>query len=364
MGAHAEGLSSPTTVHVALLPPPKDPAGFIALLSGAVESAGARRVTTAGRGLRWSLTESDADVVHMHWLEYLATADPAPVTGWIVTWLRVARLLIVLGILRVRRIGIVWTIHNLAPHEPARPRAEATLSQAVYLLADEIIVHSEYARARVRARFRGRRRREITVIPHANYAGAFPAEPRSRAEVRAALDIPDDAFVYLAFGIIRSYKRLGVLAEQFSQLEGENLRLLIAGTPSPPAEADALRAHAAADPRIVVCAEYVPDDLVSGLHLAADAAVIAHADVFSSGALLLALTHGVPVVAPADGTARELFSAPAVEFFENDQLVDALTRVRSGDRSAAARTSAEQFPWSEAGVATVEVYRRALRRHR
>jgi beta-1,4-mannosyltransferase len=364
MRTEAEDTPSPAPVRVAFFPPPneRDPAGFLALLSDAVDKSGARRVATAGRGLRWSLTESGVDVVHLHWLEYVATPDPTPVVGWARTWLRLVRLIVVLLILRARRIGIVWTVHNLAPHETARPRAEAALYQAVYLLADQIIVHSEYARARVRSRFRGRGR-QITVIPHANYEGAFAPEPRSREEVRAALALPGDAFVYLAFGIIRSYKRLALVAEQFRRLEGDDLRLLIAGTPSPPAEADVLRAHAAADPRIVLRAEYIPDELVSGLHLAADAAVIAYADVFSSGALLLALTHGRPVVAPGGGTALELFDPPAVEFFSGDSdLADALGRVRSGDRAESARRSAQRFPWSAAGLATVSVYRRAGRR--
>lgn len=364
MDTGAEDGASSAAVRVAFLPPPnqKDPAGFLALLSDAVEAAGARRVKTTGRGLRWALTESNVDIVHLHWLEYVATPDPAPVLGWARTWLRLLRLVVVLVLLRARRIGIVWTVHNLAPHEPARPRAEAMLYQAVYLLADQIIVHSAYARARVSTRFRGRQRR-ITVIPHANYSGAFSPEPRSRKEVRAALGLPPGAFVYLAFGIIRSYKRLALVAEQFRRLDGDDLRLLIAGTPSPPSEADPLRVHARSDPRIVLRAEYVPDELVSGLHLAADAVVIAYADVFSSGAMLLALTHGRPVVAPAGGTARELFAPPAVEFFEDDDdLIDALRRVRTGDRAEAARRAAERFPWSEAAAATVEVYRRAARR--
>jgi beta-1,4-mannosyltransferase len=214
----------------------------------------------------------------------------------------------------------------------------------------------------VDARFRGRRGQHLTVIPHANYAGAFPAEPRSREEVRSELGIPEHAFVYLAFGIIRRYKRLDLLIEQFSRLEGDHLRLVIAGTPSPPAEADALRALAQSDPRVVLRAEYVPDERVSGLHLASDAAVLAYPDVFSSGALLLALTHGVPVVAPGEGAARELFTPPAVEFFEDGSLVDALARVRAGDRREPARGAAARFPWSQAARATVEVYRRAARR--
>lgn len=347
-------------MRVAFFPPPKrtDPSGFLALLARAVEEAGVEVVSTGPLGLRFSLTETGLDAVHLHWLEYVATADRRRLIGWARSWMKVTRLLVALAVLRARGVGVVWTIHNLAPHEPVRPRAEAAVAQGVWSLADEIIVHSQYAATRVVQRFHGAPRRPLNVIPHANYDGAFLADGRSRETVREQLGIPPGAFVYLAFGIIRRYKQLGLLAERFAELEGEELRLLVAGAPSQPDEAERVRRQAARDPRILLRAQYIPDNEVWALHHAADAAVIAYRDVFSSGALLLALTHGLPVVMPAGGTGQEFFAPPEVEFFEGFDVGPALARVRCGERSAAARAAAERFPWAAAGAATVEVYRR------
>jgi glycosyltransferase involved in cell wall biosynthesis len=349
-------------VRVAFFPPAKrdQRSSFLALLADAIERAGAGYAPAGRPSLRWALTQSDAEVVHLHWLEYLATPDPRPGVGSVMTWLRLMRLVGFLAILRARRVPVVWTVHNRTPHEPVRPRTQALLAQLVYLLCDELIVHSGYAAGAIASTFRGRRGRPAHVIPHANYVGAFPAPVQTREQLREELGLPVDAFVYLGFGVIRGYKRLGLLAEQFRELPGPDLRLVVAGAANQPDEAELVRAHAAADPRIVLRTGFVPDELVGGLHLASDAAVIAYPDVFSSGALLLALSYGLPVVVPGSGTARELFGAPAVEFFDDEDLRPAMARVRVGDRTQAARDAAARFPWSVAGEATVDVYRRAL----
>jgi hypothetical protein len=88
---------------------------------------------------------------------------------------------------------------------------------------------------------------------------------------------------------------------------------------------------------------------VAELHAAADAAVLHYGDVFSSGALMLALTFGLPVVAPAGSTAEELVAAPALEAYERDDPADAMARMATGDqaaRAAVARRTAEAHPWS------------------
>lgn len=350
-------------MRVALFPDARaaQPTSFLTLLHKAVNASGA--IDVGARRLRpgWCLRQHEVDVVHLHWLEYLAASDPGRWRGLVRTWYRIIRLLTSLVILRLRRVTVVWTVHNLAPHQPIRPRAERFCAQAVYLLADEVIVHSRYAQARVQERFRGRRR-PAHVIPHPNYVGVFPASPQSRSEARRSLGLPQAAYVYLAFGLIRRYKRLDLLVEQFGRLHGPRLRLVIVGAAPEPTELEMLRQVAARDSRIILRPGYVAEEMVATVHRAADSAVLAYADVFSSGALLLSLSFGVPVVAPAHGTAAELFKPPAVELFVGDEIADALERVRGGDRADAARASAARFPWSAAGEQTVAVYRRAASR--
>ena len=331
-----------------------------ATVRAGIQPARAERLTVG-----WALRQHDADVVHLHWLEYIVTLDGTPGRGLARTLVRSARLVTSLLVLRARRIGVVWTVHNLASHAPVRPRVERVLGGVTYALADEVIVHSRYARARVASRFRGvRRRRPAHVIPHPNYVGAFPDAGEDRAAVRARLGLPRDAYVYLCFGQVRGYKRLAALAEVFGQLAGEKARLLIAGRATDPAEARRLQHRAEQDPRIVLHLEHVPEELVAPMHRASDAAVIAYGDVFSSGALLASLSLGLPVVAPGTGTVRELFTPPAVELFEDGTLLEALQRIRAhhGEiQRGAAREAAMCFPWSQAGESTAEVYRLSRR---
>jgi glycosyltransferase involved in cell wall biosynthesis len=355
-------------IRVAQFPPadPSQPASFQALLQRATEAAGIRAAPTERLTTRWALRQAEADVVHLHWLEYIVTIDDRSLARTIV---RAARLIASLMILRGRRIPVVWTVHNLMPHEAVRPRGQRFVAQATYLLADEVIVHSDYARSRVLGAFRGPRSRRIHVIPHANYVGAHPAAGEPPQSLRNRLGVPGDAYLYLCFGQVRGYKRLARLAERFRALPDGDARLLIMGKAVDAHEAERLRARAAEDPRIVLALDHVPDELVASVHEASDAAVIAYADVFSSGALLLALSHGVPVVAPESGTARELFAPPAVEFFgdPDGDLLDALTRVRrhaEPGQARAAREAAGAFPWSSAGERTAQVYRSARDRRR
>ena len=350
-------------IRAAQFPPvdPSQPSSFQHLLERATVTAGIEPARAQRLNVRWALRQHVADVVHLHWLEYIVSVDATPGRGLARTLVRSARLITSLLVLRARHIGVVWTVHNLASHDPVRPRVERALGEAVYALADEVIVHSEYARARVAARFgAARRRRPPHVIPHPNYVGVFPDAGEDRAAIRARLGLPADAYVYLCFGQVRAYKQIGALAEVFGRLAGDEARLLVVGRATDPAEARRLERCAARDPRIVLRLEHVPEELVAPVHRAGDAAVIAYRDVFSSGALLASLSEGLPVVAPGTGTARELFTPPAVELFEDGALLDALERVRAhhGEaQSVAARQAAARFPWSTAGERIAEVYR-------
>lgn len=348
--------------------PPFDPAqetGFQALLARATDAAGARQVHVGRLTVRWALRQDEADVVHLQWLEYIVSVDPTPVAGMARTLVRSARLAAALAVLRARGVGVVYTVHNLHPHEPLRPKLEHAAAQLAYVMADEVIVHSRYARERVRKTFLGRRGRPPWVIPLANYIGVYPDGGPSRAALRERLGIPADAYTYLAFGQVRGYKRLERLAQRFSELRDPDARLLIAGAPKDASVVAALRGRAAADPRIRLWLEHIPDELVSSVHRASDAAVIAYDDVFSSAALLLGLSYGLPVVAPAAGTARELFSEPAVVLFPPDGLTEALRRVRAtaGEpQRGAALAAAEAFPWSVVGAQTGNAYDQAAAR--
>src|SRR5439155_26985851 len=99
---------------------------------------------------------------------------------------------------------------------------------------------------------------------------------------------------------------------------------------------------------------------VAQLHQAADAALLAYREVFSSGALLLALGFALPVVAPREGTAPEVADGPALEPFDPGGLRDALAAVRRADpagRKEAALEAAMRCSWDAIAAETMRIYR-------
>jgi beta-1,4-mannosyltransferase len=126
---------------------------------------------------------AEVDLVHLNWLEFLVRSG-GPLSG-LRAWRRALRLL--LG-LRRARAGVVWTVHNLVPHEPEHPRLERWLARRVARRADALVVHSRYAAERVRDSLG--RDAEVFVAPHAGYVGCLPEERRGRAELRRELDLP------------------------------------------------------------------------------------------------------------------------------------------------------------------------------
>ena len=299
----------------------------------------------------------ETDVVHLHWLEYIVGLDSGRTSSLARIGVRVARFLRYMWHLRRAKVGIVWTAHNLGPHEPRHPRIERLLNVVTLAMADTVIVHSAYARDRLVATHR-LAARKTAVIPHGNYAGVYP-EPPSPIGPRAA----GEPFEFLCFGHIRPYKQLPELIRAFRALPASDVRLRIAGKPVDDAALAALRDAAGDDPRVVITPEPVPVEDVAALHHRADAAVFAYRDVFSSGAMVLALSYGLPVVVPEQGAATELVHPPAAETFGPGGLTAALQRMHAGDHAArvqAARDSVRDDTWTRVAAATAAVYQRAV----
>ena len=142
-------------------------------------------------------------------------------------------------------------------------------------------------------------------MPHGSYIGAYP-EGRSRSEVRNELGLPQDSFVFLCFGELRGYKEIELLLAAFSAAPLPEARLIVAGNAKIPSVGSAVRAAPANDSRILSMLGFVPEERVTELFHACDAAVLPRGDGGTSGSLVLALSMGLPVVAADVPTVREL----------------------------------------------------------
>jgi glycosyltransferase involved in cell wall biosynthesis len=140
------------------------------------------------------------------------------------------------------------------------------------------------------------RRGSIEVIPHPSYLGAYP-EPPSRETARAELGVSESATMFLCFGGLRRYKGAEIVLDAFDLLQAPDAILMMAGLPVDKDLEERIHRAAARDHRIRFLLELVPEKRVPTLFAAADVAVLPRGDGGTSGALILALGMGVPIIA-------------------------------------------------------------------
>ncbi len=291
-------------------------------------------------------------VVHLHWLHRVtaaarSSADAATAVDAVTAALRAAR-----------RAGarVVWTVHNLAPHRSRHPDAELALRRAAAELADVVHVMNPRTPELV-ADTTPLDPAKLRFVPHPSYAGAYP-DTVTRARARQRLGIPAGAVVFAALGRIQPYKGIDVLADAFDTLAAAapgRFRLVVAGAvdgvgpgpvrarpgPVDPGIAALLQRFARA--RDVVCLPLtVPDDEVQVVLRAADVAVVPNVAPLNSGAELLALTFGVPVVTTGDvpATADWGVAAPPGDAVALAAALRAAVDRLTGPAAAAARAAA------------------------
>lgn len=265
--------------------------------------------------------------------------------------------------------GVVWTAHNLYPHDA--PYLDLHHHARLVLLrnATAVIVHCGHAAEELRRRFATTV--DMTVIRHPHFRESYDS-PWSREEARVHLELPQDGLVYLSLGMIRPYKGQEDLIRAFSALEDPKARLLIVGSAMGAfnvgnQELTRRICNAAlADQRIIVRPQHVPDALIPAYYSACDFVVFSYKDILTSGGLVMAQTMERPVIAPSLGCLPDIVPEGTGILYDpnaDTALLSALRDARKLAPSAGldAWKSTRQFNWTRAAAETCEVYRRAVR---
>jgi beta-1,4-mannosyltransferase len=327
---------------------------YTALLADALR---ARGIDVQLSDLRpWKRPRVVPDVLHIHWPEAIMVS-PGAGPRWVAK-ATAASVLLRKSVVDFQRRGarVIWTAHNAEPNAKNTLRIQKANYAWMASAVDGIIAHSRFAGETVRGKWPDAA--PIYLAPHGNYAGVYgPAKSRTRA--RTSYGITEDEIVVLAFGQLRAYKRLIELARSFSkQVSSPNVRLLVAGAAAENEVARDLHEMASLDRRIVLDVRHIPVDEVSSVYATADFAILNYREVFSSGALLLALSQGVSCFSPRAGTADEIGSTPAIWTFVEEpfERFEEALGVPLTERRSAALGAADANSWSRAAEAHIVAY--------
>lgn len=239
---------------------------------------------------------------HYHWPEQplLYPQLHRRLLGW-------ARLFVQVQAIRQRRHRIVWTVHNIVPHERHGPAVlEAGFYRWWVRQVDGAVYLSESTRQQAEARYPDLRAKGSAIIPHGHYRALY-TEPVPKDMARRQLQLPEDALILGCFGMIKPYKNIPQLIDAFNEgTADDNVFLVVAGAVDDRELKEAILQRAAGNARVTVCPRFLEDDQLPTYMAAIDAVVQPYRFVTNSGSALLALSLDRPVVVPAMGSMPEL----------------------------------------------------------
>ena len=238
----------------------------------------------------------DVDLIHIHWPQALYTYPNGPrLIRPAMSWLKLATFVLRLRAARWLGYRLVWTIHQVYPHDRAPSLRDRLAARSLARAADVLIAHDETT-AESSRRELGTSASGIAVIPHGSYVGTYPPG-RSRRDVRRELGVPDSAFTFLVFGELRAHKEVTRVLEAFRTARAHDLALVIAGMPKDADTISALERYASEDARVRLKLEFVHPEHVAELFAACDAVVAPRTDGGTSGSLILGPSLGLPTIA-------------------------------------------------------------------
>lgn len=271
-------------------------------------------VTAAGAEVAWFSWRRGIlgryDVLHVHWPEVLLrrAGRPARLAAQ-------ARFALLLTRLAATRTPVVRTLHNVGTHESGG-RVERLLLRtldrrtACWVLLNP---HTPLPRPGPAA-----------VIPHGHYRDWF-------APYAVGEPIPGRV---LTFGLLRPYKGTDGLLAAFAAVPGDGVALRVVGRPTTGPMRELVQAAAAADPRVTAHLDHVGDAALAAEVGAAQLVVLPYRNLHNSGALLLALSLGRPVLVPAGPTTAELATEVGpgwLHLYEGELTAEVLAKALAED---------------------------------
>lgn len=272
---------------------------------------------------------------------------------WVFT--QVQMFLFILDVLIARsifQIPIVWTIHNIYPHDKKPTVFSWGIRTLFAASCTKIRVLNASTASKVQKEF-NIPQGKICIHPEGSYVGYYD-DSLSKLDALSTLNLSKTSkFRLLFFGSIRPYKGVDVLLEKWEQLDCSNLELIIAGKCN---DLDYLSKiqkliesrNTRSQGKIHLFNELVPDNMVQAYFKVADVVVLPFQIIENSGSVKLAMSFGKPIITKATSTLESLLAYQSELLYSSeDEISSTITKAQNMDdvkltnlgRSAQAKAS-------------------------
>lgn len=246
---------------------------------------------------------NDYKIFHLHWVFMFQLPFKHPFFHNILfRIIFTIYFLLFISLIKLLGYRLVWTIHDLLPHENYFTNNEL-ISIFLSKLSDAKIVHSQTTLQTMKKL--GFNTTDTELIQIGNYIGAYKNNV-SKQKARSLLNINKNDFVFGYFGKIEKYKGICTLVESFRSLKVVKTKLLIAGSCNNKNLKKYLINQAKENPNIILYMKYISDNQVQRYINCTDILVYPFTSITTSSSVILAMSFGKPVIAPLIGDIRDM----------------------------------------------------------
>jgi glycosyltransferase involved in cell wall biosynthesis len=307
--------------------------------------------------LLWRMMRDPVDLVHFQWLPLLEVTTAELKT---------------VDLIQKQGIPVVYTVHNVLPHDSGGGETERRRFEQVYQSVDALICHTKTSRRRLVKEF-GIAPSKIWHIPHGPLQPIRDPSEKSTS-VGDVIDVDPASPLVVLFGILRPYKGYDFLLRAWplvkQRVDAAQLAIVGRATGSVQQTIESLVADLGVDDSVSRLYRYVSEDELHSVIQAADVLVYPYRDITQSGALFTGMGAGKAIVATNVGGFRETLrdeeTGRIVEFGNQDELATALASLltdpsRRAEMGKAVRRDLQtRFSWEEIARQTRECYRSTL----
>lgn len=299
-------------------------------------------------------------VLHLHWL-YNFRFPIKKLDNTITQTLTTMCFCLLLLEIKLLRYKLVWTVHNVIPHEKTFVFQDHILKLLAWA-CDLKIVHSKQTLNIMKLLKLDVKRTK--VIPIGTYTNVYDNSV-SKEDARKHLDLENSEFVIMFFGMIKPYKGIVKLLDVFSRMLLPNTKLLIVGQCDDAELKNKIMKYKSIK-NIRIHFGYVSDNDVQLYFNACDVVVLPFEEITTSSTVLLAFSFYRTVIAPYIGAIADI--PQNLGFFyckENckegsleDAMLDAYkNKDKVSSMGNEAHKYVKNFSWKAIGEKTEQAYK-------
>lgn len=242
----------------------------------------------------------DYDLIHIHWPEWYLNSN-----YYVKALFYSVMLLFCLGSAKLAGRKIVWTVHNLKPHDIKYKWLNDTYWKLFIKLVDGTISLSSANQQIVEKNFSFKKSLKKGVVYHGLYTGIYENNI-SKEDAKKLFGIDSNTKTCLFLGQVKKYKNVDELVRVFNSSSAlSSYVLLIAGKFESEEHYQEVMSARNENKNILIFNRFIPDDEMQNFFNASDLSILPFKRIFNSGSALLSVTFNTPVLLPESNNFLE-----------------------------------------------------------